>query len=423
MTRPMRGRYALNSLNFFTAAIQTGFGPFIAVWLTQNGWSLGAIGVALSIGTLAQLVAQLPAGFLVDHIHHKRNLTAAALIGLAASALMLAPAPTRILIWGGEVGHALASAVMVPAIAALTLSMCGHGSYSERLGVNARYASLGAAIAAALLGTAASVLSEHIVFIATAALAVPALASLALIHREDRVDPDGDHPALRHPREREHWPWHVFRTPALHVFAVAVVLFQLANAAILPMALNTLAERQDAPGWVISATVIVPQAITALISPRVGRLAQSRGRRPVLLAGFAAVPLRVVLIALFPGAIPLVLFQALDGVSAAVLGLMLPLIAADLTKTSGYLNMAIGALGLAAGLGATFSTTLAGIAADRLGQDAALLGLAAAGAAAFGLLWLAMPETRPAEATDGKMRPAPVAAGQAASRRRMMRPR
>ena len=52
----------------------------------------------------------------------------------------------------------------------------------------------------------------------------------------------------------------------------------------------------------------------------------------MLLIGFAAVPLRALLFATMPGAVPMVVFQALDGVSAAVFGLMLPLIAADATK-------------------------------------------------------------------------------------------
>ena len=97
----------------------------------------------------------------------------------------------------------------------------------------------------------------------------------------------------------------------------------------------SLTRRQDAPGFLVSATIIVPQIITALLAARAGNLAQSIGRRPVLIVGFAAVPLRALLFATSPGAMPLAVFQALDGVSAAVFGLMLPLIAADLTKRTG----------------------------------------------------------------------------------------
>ena len=207
--------------------------------------------------------------------------------------------------------------------------------------------------------------------------------------------PQDDHPALRHPREREHWPWQIFAEPALHVFALACVLFQVANAALLPVALSSLTHKGQAPGFVVSATIVVPQIITALIAPWAGSLAQRIGRRPVLVVGFAAVPLRALLFAVLPGALPLTVFQALDGVSAAVFGLALPLIAADLTKRTGFLNLAIGALGLAAGIGATASTVVAGWVGDQFGDRTTFLFLAAVGASAVLLLWLAMPETHP----------------------------
>jgi MFS family permease len=396
----MRNRLGLNGLNFFTAAVQAGFGPFIAVWLAQNGWSLTELGLALSIGTFAALLAQLPGGMLVDQIHRKRFAAAGGLIALGASALMLCLAPTQPLVWSAQIAHALASSVMTPAIAAMTLSTCGHDNFSERLGHNTRYASLGNAAAAALLGAAASAISEQAVFLVTATFVIPALASVFMIQTPDTVDSEKDHPALLHPRDREHPPWRIFAEPALHVFALAVVLFQLANAALLPVALNGLTHQGGPPGLVISATIVVPQVVAALLAPRAGAVAQRIGRRPILLLGFAAVPLRALLFAMLPGDVPLVVFQTLDGVSAAVLGLMIPLIAADLTKRTGFLNLAIGALGLASGLGATLSTVAAGWIGDRFGDALVFLVMAAVGAAAVLLLWAAMPETRPARTRD-----------------------
>lgn len=404
----MRNRLGLNGLTFFTAAVQAGFGPFIAVWLTQKGWSESALGVALSVGTFAALIGQLPGGMLVDQVHAKRYPAAGALLVMGGAAIALCISPLVPVVWGAEIGHALASSVMTPAIAALALTVCGHEAFGERLGLNTRYGALGNAASAAVLGAASFYISQRAVFYVTGALVLPALVSLMVIRPGDNEPPVDDHVALKHPKQRPHRPWHIFWEPELHVFAVAIALFQLANASLLPFALNELTRRHDAPGFLVSATIIVPQIITAAVAPWAGKLAQRIGRRPVLIVGFAAVPLRGLLFTFLPGAWPLAAFQALDGVSAAVLGLMLPLVAADVTKRSGYLNLAIGSLGLASGLGATFSTIIAGWISQRFGVQPMFLCLTGVGVVAVALLWLAMPETRPTRAADAQqaMQPA-----------------
>jgi MFS family permease len=149
---PLRCQLGLNGLNFFSAAMQTAFGPFFTVYLTQQGWSQVDVGLALSIGTLAALVFQLPAGWVVDTIHLKRLSTAIALVLLAIGALIVFETPS----WGpvltAQVVRGFAGCLITPAIAALTLMLCGHAAFSERLGINGRYASLGTAFAAAALG-------------------------------------------------------------------------------------------------------------------------------------------------------------------------------------------------------------------------------------------------------------------------------
>ena len=83
----------------------------------------------------------------------------------------------------------------------------------------------------------------------------------------------------------------------------------------------------------------------------------------------------------------------LDGVTAAVLGVMVPLVVADITHGGGRFNLALGIVGLASGIGGALSTALGGVLSDRIGDAGTFLALGAAGAAACVLLMVLMPET------------------------------
>ena len=139
----------------------------------------------------------------------------------------------------------------------------------------------------------------------------------------------------------------------------------------------------------------MPQLVVAVFAPWVGRKAEQWGRRPLLLLGFAALPVRAVLFAAVTDPYLIVAVQLLDGISAAVLGVLVPLVVADATRGSGRFNLAQGIVGTAVGIGASLSTTLAGYLSDYLGSGTAFLGLGALGFLGLVLVWAALPETRP----------------------------
>ena len=143
-----------------------------------------------------------------------------------------------------------------------------------------------------------------------------------------------------------------------------------------------------------------PQLVIALISTRIGQLAQTWGRRPMLLLGFAVLPLRGALLACTNDPFMIVAVQMLDGISGAVLGIIVPLALADVSRGTGRFNFAQGLVGSATGIGAALSTTTAGYLADRFGMATAFFGLAAAAVAGFLLLLTALPETKPAADED-----------------------
>src|SRR5205085_2872611 len=137
--------------------------------------------------------------------------------------------------------------------------------------------------------------------------------------------------------------------------------FHLANAAMLPLLGGTVTKRStDWAAVLIAACIVVPQIVVALTSPWVGRMAEQWGRRPLLIIGFAALPIRALLFSVVSSPYLLVPIQMLDGVSAAIFGVLLPLVIADATRGTGRFNLSQGIVGSAAGIGASLSTLLAG---------------------------------------------------------------
>jgi MFS family permease len=392
---PARG---LDWLNLFVANIQTGFGPFISVYLTTEGWTLTAIGFALSLGTVTSMASQLPAGALVDAVRSKHHVAAFSILVFTASALLFAVQPTPLFVYLAEVLHGFSSCTLGPAIVAMSLAVAGEQALGLRLGRNARYASIGNGVGAALMGACGYYVSEHAVFILTALLTLPALIALVPLSGIGDAPPPAP-PCRQGEATRKTRTAAVLADRRLLIFAVCVMLFTLANAALLPLAASVLTKRASGnANLLIAACIVLPQLVVALVSPALGQLAATRGRRWVLLVGFAMLPLRGVLFALFVDPIFVVLIQVLDGIAAASFGVMVPLVTSDIAGRSGHFNLSLGFIGLAIGIGATISTTLAGWVGDRFGDPEAFLGLAAVGLLATLLIGFVMPETRPAAA-------------------------
>jgi MFS family permease len=174
-----------------------------------------------------------------------------------------------------------------------------------------------------------------------------------------------------------------------------VLLYHLSSAAVLPVAASEVTHIVGRrANLLIAAFVVVPQIVVALASPAVGRAAERIGRRRLLLLGWTMLPFRAALFAVIGNPLTLVPVQVLDGVGGAVFGVMLPLVAADITRGTGRYNLCLGLFGLDMTAGAGLSTTLAGAVASLWGKAAAFWLLGAIGAAAVLLLRAAMPETR-----------------------------
>ncbi len=268
----LASRRGLDAFTFFVANLQTGFGPFVAVYFTSQSWTQSDIGLVLTIGGLFSLFGQVPGGAFVDWVTSKRFVAAlsVAVIGLSAAGLALFP--TFLIVALSMAAHSIASCTLTPAIAAISLGLVGHAGLGERLGRNARFSSIGNALAAAGMGACGYYLSSEAVFYVTAALALPTLAALWFV-RASEID-------LVRPQAPEGGTapggWEslklVVTNRALLCFAACITLFFVSNAAMLPLVGSVLTVRASHTATIlIAACIMAPQLVMALIAPAVGR--------------------------------------------------------------------------------------------------------------------------------------------------------
>jgi predicted MFS family arabinose efflux permease len=394
--RSLRG---LDWFVFFVADVQTGFGPFISVYLTTQKWTQTDIGFVLSIGGIVALLCQMPGGAIVDWARRERLVAGTALTMITMSALAYACFPIFPVVFSAAVLHAVASCVLGPCIVALSLGLVGYGAIGDRLGRNARFASIGNGTAAAAMGAIGYFYSAQAVFFVTAALLIPTLFALSRIQPRE-VDPELAHGSLRSSRQEAPRPSlrSLLRQRPLFILAICAAIFHLANASMLPLMASVVTTRSGEWATVlIAACIVVPQIVVALISPWVGHQAQIWGRRWFLLTAFAALVTRGLLFATVTNPQLLIVVQLLDGITAATLGVMVPLMIADIARGTGHFSFAQGIIGTAVGIGASISPTLSGYLSDQFGSPVAFLGLAAIAAFGLAAVWALMPETRPAD--------------------------
>ncbi|MGU3493091.1 MFS transporter [Xanthobacteraceae bacterium A53D] len=392
-TRSQRG---LDWFVFCVADIQTGFGPFVAVFLTTQKWTQLDIGLVLTVSGLVSLVGQIPIGALVDRVKSIRTTAIIALIAIGISAVAFAAWPIYPVVLASRILHAVASVVLGLCLVSLSLGLVGASGMGARLGRNAAFASAGTGVAALTMGGLGYYVSHQSVFFLAAVLVGPALYALMAINAAE-IRPVVD----TAPSEKRDWK-STFRgvaglakNRALVIFCACVVMFHLANAAMLPLAASMLTLRSsEAATIMVAAAMVVPQFTVTVLSPLVGMGTQRFGRRPFLIAGFAALAVRGLCFAFTTEPTILVAIQILDGVSAAVLGVLVPLTVSDLARGK-HFNLAQGTVGCAMGIGASISTVLSGYVADTMGAYSAFMTLACVAGAGLLAVTVLMPETRP----------------------------
>jgi MFS family permease len=398
-TRPLADRAktrslrALESTNFFLADVQTGLGPFLAAYLAAAGWTAGRVGLLLTLGGAIGVVLQTPAGAIVDQLHAKRAIVVMGtlVLGTGAVLLMLSTAPGPV--FASQLLIGCAGPFLGPTLAAMTMGLTGRGGFDRQFGKNQSFNSAGnVACALAIIAISRS-FGIRAIFVTAALLTFPTIASVLAIRGEDidyELARGGCKGAKSEPMLRA-----LAGDPILPVFLLCAVFFHLANAAMLPELgemISRGSKTNAAP--LMSACILVTQAVIMGSATAVGKLANAVGRKPLLLVGFGVLPLRAVLYTLTQHTASLIAIQMLDGVANSIFGVVSILVIADLTRGSGRFNLVQGALATGVGMGASLSNLLGGKIVDWEGFRISFLALGGVAAVAFLLLLAFVPETR-----------------------------
>jgi Na+/melibiose symporter-like transporter len=296
--------------------------------------------------------------------------------------------------------------VFGPAVAAVTLGLYARPYLARRMGRNSAFDHAGNVAIAAAAGGVGYVFSQRAVFLLVPAFAV--LASIAMLsipraaidENRARGLPDGDTGAASSAVSPSGIAV-LLQCRPLVVFGLCAMLFHFANAPLLPLVGQELAQAH--PAWataMMSSCIIAAQLIMLPVALAVGRTADRIGRKPILLVGFAVLPVRALLYTLSNDAAWLIAVQLLDGIGAGIFGAITPLLIADLMRGTGRYNLAQGAVATVQGLGASLSGLAAGVIVDHFGYSAAFVAFGAAAGVALAALVVAMPETRQAERED-----------------------
>jgi predicted MFS family arabinose efflux permease len=393
----------LDWLNFFLADVQSGVGPFLAIYLATRGWNVQTIGIVLTGGGIAGIIAQTPAGAVADRVRSKRALVAAGVVLLALGALIIAVFPSFWPVMSAQTLIGVSSSVFGPTLCAISLGLVGRELFDRRQGRNQTFNSAGNVVAAVSMGLIGYFFSNRGIFFFVVAFTAPTLWALSTI-KADQID---YHVARGADGRDEHSApaslSQLAQRRPLIIFLICAVAFHFANAAMLPLLGEMLAKGHGRTSMMfMSACVVTTQLVVTLLASWSGRKAHQWGRKPLLLISFAVLPVRGVLYTLTNATVPLIAIQVLDGIGAAIFGVVSVLVIADLTRGSGRFNFTLGAVTTAVGIGAALSQSIAGTIVHAFGYRAGFLFLSGVASAALAILCFFMPETQ--ERRDGARR-------------------
>ncbi|WP_237479222.1 MFS transporter [Lichenibacterium dinghuense] len=383
----VRGRWPLQSLNFFMADMQAGIGPFLGVFLLAHGWQSGLIGSVMTIGGVAGMLMTAPAGALVDATTRKRLYVIVPGICTVLASMLLLVSQQFWLVATSQVATAIAGAAIGPAVAGITLGMVRQRGFNRQNGRNQAFNHAGNMVGAGLSGFLGWKFGFTAVFWLAAAFGVASIASVLMIPA-DAIDDEAARGLEKDGKDGGQASGFkvLLESKPLLVLAAALACFHLGNGAMLPLyGLAVVSAKAGDPSLFVAKTIVVAQAVMIVVSLIAMRVAEGRGYWLVLLISFAALPVRGFLASHMIDAWGVYPVQALDGIGAGLQSVAVPGLVARILDGTGRVNVGQGAVMTVQGLGASLSPAIGGWMAQGIGYGTTFIVLGS-----FALLSIAL---------------------------------
>ncbi len=392
---------ALSFMIFFIADIQGGIGPILSVYLRSNlGWDTSQVGMALATTGIVGALFQMPSGIIVDATRFKRLLIVFACICIILSCFFILNYHSFYPIILAQSLVGLASSLIPPSIAAITLGLVGKELFPKRVSMNESIVHAGTVIAIVFIGLSAQLYGHSWIIYGTIAFSILALVPISYIKASEiNYSAARDLPVISNElNELQAKPvsfLQLAKSKSILIFFSAVIIFHFANAAQLPLVGQELATiNPDKDSAFMAGCIVLAQIMMVVVAYTLGFIINKMGRKPIFLFAFIFLTIRALLFSITDNSYYLLIIQLLDGISAGIFGVVAVVIVSDLASGTGRFNFLLGVLGLCAGIGSSLSNIIAGFITKIYGFNMGFISLAFIAAIGLFTYIIFLPETK-----------------------------
>lgn len=398
-----RSLLALSLMIFFIADIQGGIGPILSIYLRSNlGWDTSQIGLALATTGIVGVLFQIPSGIIVDAIRFKRSLITFACTCIILSCTILLSQTSLYLIIAAQSLVGLASSLIPPSIAAISMGLVGKDLFPKRVSINESIVHTGTVIAIIIIGLLAQLYGHSWIIYGTIMFSILALIPIPFINaNEINYSVAREFPVKQIQNgmnEAQTIPvsfLQLAKSKSNLIFFSAVIVFHFANAAQLPLVGQELAKiNPDYDSIFMTGCIVLAQIIMVVVAFSLGFIINKIGRKPIFLFAFIFLILRSLLFSITENSFYLLLIQLLDGISAGIFGVVAMVIVSDLASGTGRFNFLLGVLGLCVGIGSSLSNIIAGFITKIYGFQVGFISLSFIAAIGLFTYTFALQETK-----------------------------